>query len=45
MRNLRMFLGFSVLAVSIGVFAQQYKVVNHISFPGGKRVGLSFCRL
>jgi DNA-binding beta-propeller fold protein YncE len=36
MRSSRMSLGFCILAVSISAFAQQYKVVNRISFAGEK---------
>jgi YVTN family beta-propeller protein len=34
MRRSRMCFGFCVLAASLTAFAQQYKVVNRISFPG-----------
>jgi YVTN family beta-propeller protein len=34
MRGSRMCFGFCVLAASLSAFAQQYKVVNRISFPG-----------
>jgi DNA-binding beta-propeller fold protein YncE len=36
MRGSRTFSCFCILAVSIGAFAQQYKVVNRIPFPGDK---------